>query len=203
MACRWDRSQRLEGAPVAHSRSLSDRRVRSRADGRVEFGDPLLDRYVEFVASRARPNTVLATVSDLRAFFAVIDKPAGRCRPRADVLAFIAEQRRRVATAGWCGCRMASRGCRRARSSGGWRACRVCSSSGVVRRDDGEPGAAWVGDTTHGRGRAGCAVDPHAAHVAQGARPGRGRRVDRARCAGGGTGRWSKRWCWAGCAAAR
>jgi site-specific recombinase XerD len=57
------------------------------------LGDPLLDRYVEFVASRTRPNTVLATVSDLRAFFAVIDRPVVDVDVN-DVLAFIAEQRR-------------------------------------------------------------------------------------------------------------
>ena len=58
--------------------------------------DAVLARYVEFVAARCRPNTVLATVSDLRVFFSVIDKdpvdgdaggrvrvhhrPAPRCR---------------------------------------------------------------------------------------------------------------------------
>jgi hypothetical protein len=40
--------------------------------GRVRLGDPLLDRYLEFVEGRARPNTVLATASDLRLFFAVV-----------------------------------------------------------------------------------------------------------------------------------
>ena len=35
----------------------------------------VVDRYVEFVAARCRPNTVIATVSDLRVFFAVIDRP--------------------------------------------------------------------------------------------------------------------------------
>lgn len=52
-----------------------------------------LDRYVEFVAARCRPNTVIATVSDLRVFFSVID-----CLPSevtaADVFEFIAAQRR-------------------------------------------------------------------------------------------------------------
>ena len=56
------------------------------------LGEPTLDRYLSFVVSRARWNTVLATASDLRAFFAVTDK-----RPHdvvtSDVLAFIAEQR--------------------------------------------------------------------------------------------------------------
>jgi integrase/recombinase XerD len=54
---------------------------------------PVLDRYVEFVAARCRPNTVAATVSDLRAFFAVIDKDPVKVTG-ADVLEFISEQRR-------------------------------------------------------------------------------------------------------------
>jgi len=67
--------------------------ARSRADRVPKLGDPLLDRYIEFVASRTRPNTVLATVSDLRAFFRVTDKPPVDVSVD-DVLAFIAEQRR-------------------------------------------------------------------------------------------------------------
>lgn len=66
--------------------------ARSRVEAAGVFGDPLLDRYVEFVVSRARPNTVLATVSDLRAFFAVVAKEPTAVTT-ADVLAFIAEQR--------------------------------------------------------------------------------------------------------------
>jgi integrase/recombinase XerD len=65
----------------------------SRAPGRVSLGDPVLDRYVGFVESRCRPNTVLATVSDLRAFFAVVDKAPVEVTS-ADVLGFIEEQRR-------------------------------------------------------------------------------------------------------------
>ena len=57
--------------------------------GRAE----VLDRYVEFVAGRCRPNTVIATVSDLRAFFAVIDKDPSAVTS-ADVFEFIAAQRR-------------------------------------------------------------------------------------------------------------
>lgn len=57
--------------------------------GRAE----LLERYVEFVAARCRPNTVLATVSDLRVFFAVIDKEPPAVTP-ADVFEFISAQRR-------------------------------------------------------------------------------------------------------------
>ena len=57
--------------------------------GRAE----LLDRYVEFVAARCRRNTVIATVSDLRVFFAVIDKDPAAVTP-ADVFEFISAQRR-------------------------------------------------------------------------------------------------------------
>jgi site-specific recombinase XerD len=50
-------------------------------------------RYLEFVAGRCRPNTVIAAESDLRMFFAVIDKHPFEVTP-ADVFAFIAAQRR-------------------------------------------------------------------------------------------------------------
>jgi len=56
------------------------------------LGEPTLDRYLAFVASRARWNTVLAATSDLRAFFAVVGKPPHDVDVN-DVLAFIAEQR--------------------------------------------------------------------------------------------------------------
>lgn len=39
------------------------------------LGVPLLDDYLAFVAERCRPNTVLATAYDLRAFLAA----AGAC----------------------------------------------------------------------------------------------------------------------------
>ena len=55
--------------------------------------DEVLARYVEFVAARCRPNTVLATVSDLKVFFSVIDKVPAAVTP-ADVFEFIAVQRR-------------------------------------------------------------------------------------------------------------
>jgi site-specific recombinase XerD len=53
---------------------------------------PLAGVYLEFLAGRCRPNTVLAAASDLRAFFAVVGKPPERVQP-ADVLAFITAQR--------------------------------------------------------------------------------------------------------------
>src|SRR5215204_2381595 len=57
-----------------------------------QLGHPVLDRYLLFVAARCRRNTVLATVSDLRAFFAVVEKEPTDVVV-ADVLAFIHEQR--------------------------------------------------------------------------------------------------------------
>jgi integrase/recombinase XerD len=59
---------------------------------RFSLGDPLVDRYLEFVAGRARPNTVRAVAFDLKAFFAVIVKEP--CEVSAgDVFEFIADQR--------------------------------------------------------------------------------------------------------------
>lgn len=55
--------------------------------------DEVLARYVEFVAARCRPNTVLATVSDLKVFFSVIDKDPSAVTS-ADVFEFITAQRR-------------------------------------------------------------------------------------------------------------
>jgi site-specific recombinase XerD len=74
------------------TRDLSLLSARSGADLRSSLGDPLLDRYVDFVVSRARPNTVKASVSDLRAFFSVVAKPPAAVTT-TDVLEFIAEQR--------------------------------------------------------------------------------------------------------------
>ena len=60
--------------------------------GPASAGD-VVGRYVEFVATRCRPNTVIATVSDLRVFFSVIDRPPAEVTS-ADVFEFIAAQRR-------------------------------------------------------------------------------------------------------------
>jgi site-specific recombinase XerD len=66
--------------------------VSERVLGAAGGVDPL-DRYVEFVAGRCRPNTVIATVSDLRVFFSVIDRAPAEVTP-LDVFEFIASQRR-------------------------------------------------------------------------------------------------------------
>jgi integrase/recombinase XerD len=54
----------------------------------VRLGVELLDVYLEFLAGRCRPNTVLAVGYDLKVFFAVVGKPVERVQP-ADVLGFI------------------------------------------------------------------------------------------------------------------
>jgi site-specific recombinase XerD len=58
----------------------------------VRVGVPLADDYLEFLAGRCRPNTVLAAGYDLRVFFAAVGKPPGEVRP-GDVLGFITAQR--------------------------------------------------------------------------------------------------------------
>jgi site-specific recombinase XerD len=64
----------------------------SRCAAGVRLGEPLLDAYLEFVAARCRPNTVLATAFDLKVFFAVVAKRPAEVRP-ADVLGFMTAQR--------------------------------------------------------------------------------------------------------------
>ena len=71
------------------------RLVRSRnaaGDVVVRLGVRLLDEYLEFLAGRCRPNTVLAVAYDLKVFFTVVGKPPRRVRA-ADVLAFMTAQR--------------------------------------------------------------------------------------------------------------
>jgi site-specific recombinase XerD len=58
----------------------------------VRLGVRLLDEYLEFLAGRCRPNTVLAVAYDLKVFFTVVRKPPRLVRP-ADVLAFMTAQR--------------------------------------------------------------------------------------------------------------
>jgi integrase/recombinase XerD len=58
----------------------------------ARLGVPLLDEYLDFLAGRCRPNTVLAVAYDLKVFFTVVGKPPWRVRP-VDVLAFMTAQR--------------------------------------------------------------------------------------------------------------
>ncbi|MFC7655405.1 hypothetical protein ACFQV8_01540 [Pseudonocardia benzenivorans] len=58
----------------------------------MSLGHALLDDYLAFVASRGRPNTLLATAYDLKVFFTVVRKePAAVVT--ADIFAFITAQR--------------------------------------------------------------------------------------------------------------
>src|SRR5215471_2393539 len=59
---------------------------------RYRLGERLVDRYLEFVAGRCRPNTLRAVAFDLKAFFAVIGKDPVEVTA-ADVFEFLADQR--------------------------------------------------------------------------------------------------------------
>ena len=59
---------------------------------RYRLGERLVDRYLEFVAGRCRPNTLRAVAFDLKAFFVVTGKGPVEVTA-ADVLDFLAHQR--------------------------------------------------------------------------------------------------------------
>jgi integrase/recombinase XerD len=59
---------------------------------RYALGHPLVDRYLEFVAGRSRPNTLRAVTFDLKTFFSVVEKDPVEVTP-ADVFDFLAQQR--------------------------------------------------------------------------------------------------------------
>jgi site-specific recombinase XerD len=58
----------------------------------LRLGVPVLDDYLDFLAGRCRPNTVLATAFDLKVFFGVVGKDPAAVTS-ADVLGFITAQR--------------------------------------------------------------------------------------------------------------
>jgi len=68
------------------------RTVSASGEARYRLGDPLVDRYLEFVAGRSRPNTLRAVAFDLKAFFSVVEKAPVEVEP-ADVFEFLAAQR--------------------------------------------------------------------------------------------------------------
>lgn len=68
------------------------RSVSPSGEARYVLGDPVVDRYLEFVGGRCRANTLRAVAHDLKTFFAVIDKaPLKVTTP--DVFEFLAHQR--------------------------------------------------------------------------------------------------------------
>jgi integrase/recombinase XerD len=68
------------------------RSVSPSGEARYALGDPFVDRYLEFVAGRCRPNTLTATAFDLKTFFTVVDRAPLAVTP-ADVFEFLAAQR--------------------------------------------------------------------------------------------------------------
>jgi len=66
--------------------------VSSSGQVRYRLGDQLVDRYLEFVAGRCRPNTLRAAAFDLKTFFAVTGKDPVEVTA-ADVFDFLADQR--------------------------------------------------------------------------------------------------------------
>ena len=56
-------------------------------------GHEVVDKFLEFVAGRARPNTVKAYAHDLKVFFGVVGKDPAEVTTR-DVMGFVTEQRR-------------------------------------------------------------------------------------------------------------
>lgn len=58
----------------------------------LRLGHSQVDRYLDFVSARARPNSTLATGYDLKVFFTVVAKEPGQVTT-SDVLDFITEQR--------------------------------------------------------------------------------------------------------------
>jgi integrase/recombinase XerD len=61
-------------------------------DARFALGHPLVDRYLEFVGGRSRPNTLRAVAFDLKAFFSVVAKDPIEV-VASDVFEFLAHQR--------------------------------------------------------------------------------------------------------------
>ena len=58
----------------------------------LRLGHSQVDRYLDFVSARARPNSVLAAGYDLKVFFSVVAKDPAEVTTK-DVLEFITEQR--------------------------------------------------------------------------------------------------------------
>ena len=78
---------------------------------RYRLGHPLVDRYLEFVAGRARPNTLRAVAFDLKVFFTVVAKDPVAVAA-VDVFEFLAHQRGDRTVCGWL---TGSLGCRHGR----------------------------------------------------------------------------------------
>ncbi|WP_406415331.1 tyrosine-type recombinase/integrase [Streptomyces sp. NBC_00873] len=69
------------------------RRVDAAGNPTASLGHALVDDYLEFVAARCRPNTLLATAYDLKVFFSVVPKEPTDV-VTADIFAFITAQKK-------------------------------------------------------------------------------------------------------------
>ena len=115
------------------------RSVVAAGEARYALGDPLVDGYLEFVAGRARPNTLRAMRVRSEDVLHVVDKDPVEVEA-ADVFEFLRAAARRPRR--WCGSPIASRGCRRARSPAGCRRCRASTriwSPAATRRSTANP----------------------------------------------------------------
>ena len=115
------------------------------ASGQVRYrlGDPLVDRYLEFVAGRARPNTLRAVAFDLKTFFTVARKDPREVTP-ADVFEFLADQRGDRTVVRLCDRESGLLGAHdRPALVVGVGVLRVCNRAGRCGRD-AESSAAWV-----------------------------------------------------------
>jgi len=83
---------RIDRGPVVAFDPCLVRSARPGGGELIRLGHPLLDAYLDLVTARARPNTLLATAFDLKAFFSVVDKDPSDV-VTSDVLAFIKAQR--------------------------------------------------------------------------------------------------------------
>ncbi|MFC4508547.1 MULTISPECIES: tyrosine-type recombinase/integrase [Streptomyces] len=70
-----------------------ERRVDAVGNPAASLGHALVDDYLEFVAARCRPNTLLATAYDLKVFFSVVPKEPTDI-VTADIFAFITAQKK-------------------------------------------------------------------------------------------------------------
>ncbi|MFJ7497734.1 tyrosine-type recombinase/integrase [Streptomyces sp. NPDC097727] len=68
------------------------RRVDAAGNPAASLGHALVDDYLEFVAARCRPNTLLATAYDLKVFFSAVPKEPTDI-VTADIFAFITAQK--------------------------------------------------------------------------------------------------------------
>src|SRR5689334_25084413 len=86
------RVTRRDGAEMSSFPCLV-RLVSGSGQVRYRLGERLVDRYLEFVAGRCRPNTLRAVAFDLKAFFTVTGKDPAEVTA-ADAFEFPAVQRR-------------------------------------------------------------------------------------------------------------